>query len=370
MESIESSTLQVRSKSYYGSQSTLVLPPPTYHADGQQVVMVDHSSSGSIINPQHNVLSQCSYDTVKNCILFRGGDIEAFGDEYDGEEDGYDNNNYDDYDRYDSSSDYDGGYDDEGYDRPKQRNYNDGNSIPRSTSNRKRQSKTSQYANLAVNMAKKTANVATSATVSSIKGSTRAAVHLATPKHVSIRDIVGVWRLDQHVDADGDATTTTTCAANVELTPRGDVVTRYSKGGGNSDEEQVKLSPYTFTERSWPRSCAIEFEARAFQGPGQEEPTNMLYKATFRRKLADTSVIKMEGKIYRVSGGNRRWSKKRVELVGTFTARRRVVVDNRRAAGPKSIRQFDDDNGEYDYGSGEYSYDGDSYDDDDKQYDR
>ena len=50
---------------------------------------------------------------------------------------------------------------------------------------------------VAVDMAKKTADVATSTAVSSIKGSTRAALHLASPKHVSRGDITGVWRFDQ-----------------------------------------------------------------------------------------------------------------------------------------------------------------------------
>jgi len=138
------------------------------------------------------------------------------------------------------------------------------------------------------------------------------------------------------------------CAANVELNARGDCITKY--------KDEVYRTPYTFIERSWPRSCSIEFEARAYQGPNDEEPVTMLYKGYFRRKLADKRVIKIIGKIYQVRRGMLGRKGKR-ELVGTFVARRRIT------APPTNER---DDNFEEEYDD-EYDED-DEYDSEDDEY--
>lgn len=108
----------------------------------------------------------------------------------------------------------------------------------------------------------------------------------------------------------------TSCAANIEFTPKGEIITAYN--------EKEMISTFLFTERRWPRSCTIEFEARAFQGPNDKEPVKMLYKGYFKRKLANRNIIKIEGKIYSVSGGGRLWSRKREVLVGSFIARKRI----------------------------------------------
>ena len=167
----------------------------------------------------------------------------------------------------------------------------------------------------------KTANLA----AVSVRESTKLAVGVASPKHVSPRQVVGVWRLDQTVELSSSRKRSNdkkviTCAANIRLDGKGNLCTTY--------EGNEMKSRYDFVERSWPRSCTIEFEARAFQGPSDSEPVNMFYKGYFTRKVMDRSVIKIEGKIYALRG--RGVFKKRV-LVGNFTARKRlgrIVPDN------------------------------------------
>ena len=109
---------------------------------------------------------------------------------------------------------------------------------------------------------------------------------------------------------------TVACAANIELTMRGDVRVTF--------EGEVYESIYHFQERKWPRSCTIELEARAFQGPGDREPIRYWYKGYFRRKLADKSVIKIVGTIYECERSRFGKSFKRGREVGSFVARKRI----------------------------------------------
>mmetsp|Transcript_19796 Transcript_19796/g.29746 ORF Transcript_19796/g.29746 Transcript_19796/m.29746 type:complete len:321 (-) Transcript_19796:1536-2498(-) len=165
--------------------------------------------------------------------------------------------------------------------------------------------------NTAASLAKKTIDVTSAAAWTTLKGSGKAAFYLAAPKHVERREMVGVWRLDQSV---GDKFSTV-CAANVEFTTKGDVMVKY--------DDQTFITPFLFRERKWPQSCTVEFEARAFQGPHDEKPVLMRYKGYFRRKLADSNVIKIVGDIYAVSKtGWRRGDGKRI---GSFVARRRLL---------------------------------------------
>ena len=176
-------------------------------------------------------------------------------------------------------------------------------------------------ASTAANLAKKSLDVTTSATLSTLKGTGKAAFYLASPKHVSREEIWGIWRLDQVLLRGPDRESAVSCAANVELTPKGDVVTKY--------KEEEYQTVYLFKSRSWPRSCSIEFEARAFQGPGDDVPVSYLYKGTFRRKMADRGVVKIVGKVYEIPKKGGFWRKgggasgPGVE-VGSFVARRRI----------------------------------------------
>jgi len=174
------------------------------------------------------------------------------------------------------------------------------------------------------------------------------AVDFAAPKHVTEREIVGFWRLDQSVGKAPDGPFTS-CVANVELNGKGGVKTVY--------EGEIMLSEYTFTERAWPRSCKIEFQAKAFQGPSDEYPVNMLYKGYFRRKVLDNKIIRIEGKIYALSG---KGMFKRQVPIGTFTARKRIAPPVRRREPPVRENAVDD-NEEYDLDD---YYDDAYYDDD------
>jgi hypothetical protein len=92
-------------------------------------------------------------------------------------------------------------------------------------------------------------------------------------------------------------------------------------------KEKTYMTFYKFTERSWPRSCTIEFDAFAFQGPTDKEPIKLFYKGTLRRKLLKSSIIQITGKIYEEE--ELRWRLRRsVQLrqIGTFAGRRRVSI--------------------------------------------
>jgi hypothetical protein len=131
-----------------------------------------------------------------------------------------------------------------------------------------------------------------------------------------------------------DTDTPISCAANVEFTPRGEVVVKY--------KDEIYETTYLFRERSWPQSCTIEFEARAFQGPNDEEPVLMRYKGYFRRKMADSRVIKIVGHIYEVPRKGL-WRKGRTgRRVGSFVARRRLA---KREAREEEFQEeeYDDD---------------------------
>jgi hypothetical protein len=190
----------------------------------------------------------------------------------------------------------------------------------------------------AASLAKKTADLTSAAAWSTIKGSGKAAFYLVSPKHVPRQDIWGVWRLDQSIEDHA------VCAANVEFTPRGDVIVKFF-----GDDTKLFATQYLFRERNWPQSCTIEFEARAFQGPNDSSPVLMKYKGYFRRKLADPSVVKIVGHIYTVQ--KKGWRRGDGKKVGTFVARRRLTKKQRTTA-------VDDDE--------ESDYDDDWADDDDE----
>jgi hypothetical protein len=210
---------------------------------------------------------------------------------------------------------------------------------------RQQQSKSSSAAILKTtsDLAQKSINMASSATMSTLKTSGRAAYHLTAPKHVNRNEIYGIWRFDQSIGEGSSA-----CAANIEFTFNGDVITRY--------DEEESVTGYLFQSKSWPRSCSIEFEANAFQGMYDERPVRYYYKGCFRRKMADRSVIKIVGKIYEVKQG-RFWKGKNAPgvagvEVGSFVARKRIQATKAAARG-----------------KGEHDIDEDYYDDEYDEYD-
>ena len=160
-----------------------------------------------------------------------------------------------------------------------------------------------------------TLSLATAATMTTLKTSGKAAYYLTAPKYVSRQQVCGIWRLDQSIGS-------TACAANIEFNPQGDAITKY-------EGKESGVNGYLFQARKWPRSCSIEFEAEAFQGPGDDEPVRYYYKGSFRRKIADKNVIKIVGKIYQVK---KRFGRRMPgEEVGSFVARRRITAADRNA---------------------------------------
>jgi len=281
-------------------------------------------------------------------IQIRGGQSD---DDIDNYEDSDGEKDYDDYsDYYDSANESDDGYDKFLDHKKDTTNKNLG---PPKKKKDEHSSRSSSFrspmfaAQTAAKLVSKTAGVVTDAA----SVSTRAAVGLASAKHVSIEEVGGVWRLDQQVGELPDGPFIS-CAANIEFNAQGDIFTTYNKQRIKENE------PFHFVERSWPRYCTIEFEARAFQGPSNQTPVRMLYKGYFKRKIAKRSVIKMEGKIYAIKPKTGLWRKKEEVCVGTFTARKRL------AALPRSFEdgqdhsenEFDDD----------YGYD--NYDEYDEEY--
>ena len=183
--------------------------------------------------------------------------------------------------------------------------------------------------------------MATTATVSTLKTSGRAAYYLTAPKHVHKDEIYGIWRFDQCIGSSA-------CAANIEFTPQGDAITRY-------DGSEENITGYLFQSKTWPRSCSIEFEADAFQGASDTRPVRYYYKGYFRRKMADKSVIKIVGKIYEVK--KKFWKGKNGPgvagaEVGSFVARKRMQAINN-----ELDEEYDDEYDDYD------DYDEDLYDD-------
>ncbi|CAN0152776.1 unnamed protein product, partial [Ascophyllum nodosum] len=115
---------------------------------------------------------------------------------------------------------------------------------------------------------KKTASLMKS--VGSATGrSVKAVVQTLQPKSVGIGEILDTWKIEQVIGK--LPRRVTRCAATVEFRRDGTVATSF--------EGRETVSEFTFRSHSWPRTCTIEFEARAFQGPWDEEPVWKLYKA-------------------------------------------------------------------------------------------
>jgi len=210
----------------------------------------------------------------------------------------------------------------------------------------KKPSTTKAILDTTADLTKKSIDLAKTTTLTTLKTSGKAAYYLTAPKHVERSEIIGVWRIDQSVGNPPEV-----CAANIELTPNGETITKY-----NNEESRTG---YLFQSKSWPRSCSIEFEGEAFQGVNDVRPVRYYYKGYFRRKIADKSVIKIVGKIYEVK--KRFWKGKDAPgvagvEVGSFVARKRIDASTYR----NQIQHDQDD--EYDEYSDDY-YDDEDVDD-------
>jgi hypothetical protein len=124
------------------------------------------------------------------------------------------------------------------------------------------------------------------------KYSVKGTVDLLAAKHVSLKQILGNWRLAQEVEVGKG--NIVHCPATIEFREDNIVVTHF--------EGEEYESEFVFKENAWPKACRISFEAKAFQGPGDNEPARMLYKGYFKRSLMKSDVIFIRGSMYKLSG--------------------------------------------------------------------
>jgi hypothetical protein len=181
--------------------------------------------------------------------------------------------------------------------------------LPKDDEDHHRHSRKDSYA--VTRFAQKSLSLTSQLVSSTVKSSGQAAFSLLRPKHVELRELWGLWRIDQQLDSGA------TCQASIELTPAHQVIVSMEDGS------QWKHR-YTFTERQWPKACKVEFMARAFLREGSSEPLQLFYKGYTYRKVADSSVIKITGTIYRLEKTGWRGKNIQQKKVGTFVARRRL----------------------------------------------
>lgn len=158
-----------------------------------------------------------------------------------------------------------------------------------------------QSSSLLKRVAKGSAKLTGQALSATARTSGKMAYSLVSPKHVLWKELVGLWRLDQWMNDDNRPLQST-----IELTPRtGQILIPGPHRGG----KKLRVDGH-FTPSKWPLSARIEFT----------HPLDQLtYSCTIHRKLADTKVLKLRGKIYA-----RKWGRK--VLVGTFVGRRRLKL--------------------------------------------
>lgn len=200
--------------------------------------------------------------------------------------------------------------------------------------------KKKKKSNLATRLAKSSLSFSKKAVGTTVKTSGKAAFYLMRPKAISESEIWGLWRLDQQVGLKQST-------ANIELTRSGLAIVR-------AGDEIIWKAPFRFVTPAWPKMPRVEFEARAFQpntkGGKPGKAWVMFYKGSLERKVADKSVIKMQGKLYEIERPKGLFGKElpvRYNKVGSFVGRRRII-----------IQEDDEDEDEYD-----------DYDDDEEEND-
>jgi hypothetical protein len=153
--------------------------------------------------PRQQERDDCQWTSSSRKLLqIRCG---GYNNEYEDEDDDEENDIYDN-----SGDEYsDGEYDDENEEeegdipaaplqrRPVANNNHDMRRPPPPRRPPPRQKSNPTMLGMASKLAKKTATMTKTVAVSSVKGSGKAAFYLASPKHVTRRELWGVWRLDQ-----------------------------------------------------------------------------------------------------------------------------------------------------------------------------
>ena len=220
--------------------------------------------------------------------------------------------------------------------------------------------KKKKKSNLATRFAKSSLSFSKKAVGTTVKTSGKAAFYLMRPKAISESEIWGLWRLDQQVGLKQST-------ANIELTRSGLVIVR-------AGDEIIWKAPFRFVTPTWPKMPRVEFEARAFQpntkGGKPGKAWVMFYKGHLERKVADKSVIKMQGKLYEIERPKGMFGKElpvRYNKVGSFVGRRRIIIQED-DENEDEYDDYDDDEEENDgYGGENGDQEGDAegdYDDD------
>jgi hypothetical protein len=159
-------------------------------------------------------------------------------------------------------------------------------------------------------LAEKSYALTTHALSATAKQSGKAAYYLIRPKKVQVKELFGLWRMDQSVIVYEDEEPENSSAA-IEVTPAGTIIVpRSGDGGGNGGSDE---SRYTFSPAHLTASAKLEWRREQY-----------FYKAYIHRKVADPSVIKLKGKIYRIERTGWRGKNEKLVPVGTFMARRRL----------------------------------------------
>jgi hypothetical protein len=217
-------------------------------------------------------------------------------------------------------------------------------------------------------LAEKSYALTTHALSATAKQSGKAAYYLIRPKKVQVKELFGLWRMDQSVMVYEDEEPDNT-SATIEVTPAGTIILPRNSNGdgdGGSDENQ---SRYTFTPAHLTASAKLEWR----RGDGHQQ--QYFYKAYIHRKVADPSVIKLKGKIYRVDHTGWRGKTEKLVPVGTFVARRRLRLladedDEDDDDGEETIEEEEDWGDQSDDGgdAGDDMLAEEEYDDEDEDY--
>lgn len=209
--------------------------------------------------------------------------------------------------QYDDQDDKEDDYDDEDESEDEEDDYSESSDAEdEDFSPRKRKVKQKSLFDLGIETASDAMNVA----LKLGKGTVKSAVDLAANKHVAEYQIYGKWRFMQEIEVKKGVFISS--PATIEFMEDGTVVTVC--------DGQKYESEYVFKEKPWPRKCKIYFQARAFQGPKDQEPVNMFYKGYFKRSLLNPNVVLIRGNVYKLAG-KMFW--KQQQKAGTFKATKR-----------------------------------------------
>lgn len=114
-----------------------------------------------------------------------------------------------------------------------------------------------------------------------------------SPKHVTLDDICGKWKMNQEIALKEDILLS--YPATIDFSTSGHVITEDDQGKKHSGN-------FAFSERIWPRFCTIRFDAYAFQDPNTKELVKLIYKGYFKRSIMNPQIVLLRGNVYRKEG--------------------------------------------------------------------